>query len=348
VLARSRRRSPNRQYEREMEKRQVAAVLLGLIVSGCGATAHAAPPVPPVAAASSATPSPAPSPPPTPMAVAVAFGGTITSSPGALVRFGPGADMPAMDIDSGGSSEVFDGWLGSWFHLADGRGWVSSASVSRSPPAGDSATSWTPPASLPSPTAGLLDIPLHHQQQAATCEVAALEMALAGRGIATDERSLLALTGIDGRAPVVDAAGGIVRWGNPNAAFVGDPNGSPPAHTGYGVYAAPIARAATGSGATVSASGTGIAPQAVYAAVESGHPVVAWVTNDYRAEPLSTWRTWDGAEVGYSLREHAVAVIGVTPAVVLLDDPYYGQRWHSRAEFEASYSTFGDMAVVLG
>jgi uncharacterized protein YvpB len=256
--------------------------------------------------------------------------------------------MPAVDIDQAGRSEVFDGWLGSWFHLADGGGWVSSASVSGSPPAGDPAAGWTPPASLPSPTAGLLDIPIHHQEQAATCEVAALEMALAGRGIATDERSLLVLTGIDGRAPVVDTTGGIARWGDPNAAFVGDPNGSPPAHTGYGVYAAPIARAATGSGATVSAAGTGIAPSAVYAAVESGHPVVAWVTNDYRAEPLSTWRAWDGAEVGYSLREHAAAVIGVTPALVLLNDPYYGQRWHSRAEFEASYSTFGDMAVVLG
>jgi uncharacterized protein YvpB len=128
---------------------------------------------------------------------------------------------------------------------------------------------------------------------------------------------------------------------------VGDPNGSPVAHTGYGVYAAPIARAATGSGATVSAAGTGIAPSAVYAAVESGHPVVAWVTNDDRAEPLSTWRAWDGAEIGYSLREHAVAVIGVTPTLVLLNDPYFGQRWHSRAEFEASYSTFGDMAVIL-
>ena len=331
-----------------MQKRQLAAVLMGLVVSGCGATAHAAPAAPAGAASHSAVPTPAPSPPPTPTADRVTFGGTIASSPGALVRFGPGPDMPATDIDQAGRPEAFDGWLGDWFHLADGRGWVLRASVSGSPPVGDAATSWTPPISLPSPTAGLLDIPLHHQEQAATCEVAALEMALAGRGIARYERALLALTGVDGRPPMVDAAGGIARWGDPNAAFVGDPNGSPPAHTGYGVYAAPIARAATGSGAAVSAAGTGVAPAAIYAAVESGHPVVAWVTNDYRAEPLWTWRAWDGAEVGYSLREHAVAVIGVTPAAVLLNDPYFGQRWHSRAEFEASYSTFGDMAVVIG
>jgi uncharacterized protein YvpB len=326
---------------KEMTKRQVAAALLGLVaLSACGATAHAAPADEPSA-------SPAPSPVLAASPSPVAFGGTITRAPGALVRFGPGLDMPVMDVDPAGRAEVFDGWFGAWFHLADGRGWVASDSVSGSRPADLAETEWRRPATLPDATAGLLDIALHHQDQRATCEVAALQMALAGRGIATDERSLLAITGVDGRAPVTDAGGGIARWGDPNASFVGDPSGNPVDHTGYGVYAAPIARAATGSGATVGAAGTGVAPPAVYAAVISGRPVVTWVTNDYRAEPLATWLAWDGAVVQYSLKEHAVAVIGVTPTLVLLNDPWYGQRWHARGEFEAAYSTFGDMAVVL-
>jgi uncharacterized protein YvpB len=329
-----------------MRKRRAAAAVLGLLVlAACGATVRAAPARP--TPASAVTPSVA-QPPPTQPAIAITFAGTVAVSPGAVVRFGPEVDMPAMDVDPVGRAEVFDGWFGDWFHLADGRGWLPAASVGGSRPAGIAPMAWTPPASLPSPTAGLLDIALHHQDQRATCEVAALEMALAGRGVAADERSLLALTGVDGRAPVRDAAGGIARWGDPNASFVGDPNGNPDDYTGYGVYAAPIARAATGSGATVSAAGAGIVPDSIYAAVIRGQPVVAWVTNDYRADPLSTWRAWDGAVVGYSLREHAVAVIGVTPAQVLLNDPWFGQRWHSRAEFEASYSTFNDMAVVLG
>jgi uncharacterized protein YvpB len=325
-----------------MRKRQAAAALLvTLLASACGATAHAAP----VAHVSAAQPPPSPTPTPV---VAEDFDGAVTGTPGTLVRFGPRADMPGVDIDLTGRDEVFDGWSGDWFHLADGRGWVARASVSGSPPAGLPETSWTPPDSLPRPTAGLLSIAIHHQEQRATCEVASLQMALAGVGIATNERALLALTGVDGRPPATDASGDIARWGDPNASFVGDPDGNPVDHTGYGVYAAPIARAATGSGATVGASGTGIAPATVYAAVMDGHPVVAWVTNTYRAEPLATWRAWDGAAVSYTLREHAVAVIGVTPAQVLLNDPWYGQRWHSRAEFEASYGTFGDMAVILG
>jgi uncharacterized protein YvpB len=334
-------RAPIGSMSKEMTKRQVAAAVLGLFaLSACSATARAAPDA--VAATPSLAPSPIPSPAP------VTFGGTITRSPGALVRFGPGVDLPAMDVDPAGSAEVFDGWFADWFHLADGRGWVASDSVGASRPDGVAETAWTRPATLPGPTAGLLDIALHHQDQRATCEVAALQMALAGRGIAADERSLLAITGVDGRAPVTDAGGGIARWGDPNGSFVGDPNGNPVDHTGYGVYAAPIARAATGSGATVSAAGTGITPSAVYAAVIGGRPVVAWVTNSYRAEPLATWRAWDGAVVQYTLREHAVAVIGVTPTQVLLNDPWYGQRWHARGEFEAAYGTFGDMAVVLG
>jgi uncharacterized protein YvpB len=329
-----------------LQRRVTAVVLCLLVASACRVTAQTAP-APAARATRAVTPSAPPSPSPTPSPAAVVFDGTITRSPGALVRFGPGPDMPATDVDPAGRAEVFDGWSGDWLHLADERGWVQAASVSGSPPAGTAPMEWTPPAAVPGPTAGLLDIALHHQDQRATCEVAALEMALAGRGIATNERSLLALTKVDGRPPVTDARGGIARWGDPNAAFVGDPDGNPDDHTGYGVYAAPIARAASGSGAAVSGAGAGIAPSAVYAAVMNGQPVVAWVTNDYQADPVSSWLAWDGAEVRYSLHEHAVAVIGVTPALVLLNDPWFGQRWHTRAEFEASYSTFGDMAVVL-
>lgn len=337
-----------------MTKRQarglpmLAALVLPVLpaLSGCGAAVPAAP----AARATAAAASPSALAPAAPRATpaAVDFSGAVTAQPGTLVRFGPTPDMPGIDVDPAGRAEVFDGWSGDWFRLADGRGWVSRTTVSGSAPPGLVETPWTPPASVPGPTAGLLSIAPHHQDQRATCEVAALQMALAGAGITTNEGALLALTGVDGRAPVTDARGGIARWGNPNTSFVGDPNGNPVDHTGYGVYAAPIARAAAASGATVSAAGAGVAPAAIYAAVMSGHPAVAWVTNTYRAEPLATWRAWDGTVVSYTLREHAVAVIGVTPTQVLLNDPWYGQRWHTRGEFEAAYSTFGDMAVVLG
>jgi uncharacterized protein YvpB len=204
----------------------------------------------------------------------------------------------------------------------------------------------TPAAAPPPPTARVLPIAEHHQERRATCEVAALLMALAGEGIVTSESDLLAVTGVDRTPPRVQA-GALVAWGDPYVAFVGDPDGSPTEHTGYGVYAPPIARAAAAVGGRVGRSGTGIAPSDLYAAVIAGHASVAWVSNTYSRVDLGSWTAFDGRAVPYSLHEHAVAVIGVDGGRVLLDDPWFGQSWHAKAEFEAAYATFDDMAVVL-
>ena len=138
-----------------------------------------------------------------------------------------------------------------------------------------------------------------------------------------------------------------MRWGNPDVTFVGDPNGSMSALTGYGVYAAPIARAATAAGVSVLTQGRGISASTVYADLIASHPVIAWVTSDYGRDPVSTWTAWDGSAVTYSLREHAVLLVGVTPTQVVINDPWWGTIWRSRQQFEAAYSTLGDMAVVI-
>jgi uncharacterized protein YvpB len=277
-------------------------------------------------------------------------------------------DMPAQDIDRTGRVETFDGWIQrlddtpvadavtghieqwsrDWFHLADGRGWVHSATIRGMQPADLAQETWRRPAAVPVPLAALLDIAEDGQDQPVTCEVASLKMALRFRGISTDERSLLALTGVDDRRADLGADGAVVRWGNPNRAFVGDPAGHMSDLTGYGTYAAPVARAAVAAGGSVLAAGAGIPASAVFAAVMAGHPVVTWVTSDYQRHQLRTWRAWDGAEVSYTMAEHAVLVIGVTPAMVVINDPWWGQVWHDRSTFEAAYATFGGMAVVIG
>jgi len=120
--------------------------------------------------------------------------------------------------------------------------------------------------------------------------------------------------------------------------------------TGYGVYAPPIARAATSFGADVLASGFS-SPQALYAAVLSGHPAVAWVTTDWshRAR-LASWITDDGTTIGwYGPHEHAVAVVGVERDSVIVDNPLAATEWQrvSKATFEGAFATYGDMTVVL-
>ncbi|HEY4025330.1 MAG TPA: C39 family peptidase [Candidatus Dormibacteraeota bacterium] len=353
-------------------------LLVLVITAACGAAASASAPlrVPPptanpgpsavAAPAGPVAPTPAPTAAP-PAPVPLTFSATIVHAPGARVRSGPGLDQPVLDIDRVGRTETFDGWFQraddqplpdevtgriepwsrDWFHLADGRGWVHSASVRGNHPDGMPQRQWTRPGSPANPAAGLIEIPAGLQQHPVTCELASLKMALAGRGIAADELSLLALTGDDRRPAEADGSGDIRRWGDPNQVFVGDPDGHISAHTGYGVYAAPIAAAARRSGASVVAAGTGIAPAAVYAAVIAGHPAVAWVTNDYRPASVRTWVAWDGSTVQYALNEHAVLVVGVTPGSILVNDPMKGQVWLTRTQFEAGYATFDDMAVVI-
>jgi uncharacterized protein YvpB len=209
------------------------------------------------------------------------------------------------------------------------------------------------PSPSPRPTERVLDVKLHYQQHNLTCEAAALTMALSYEGITVDEMTLIGYMTNDARDAKFDAQGHLVTWGDPAQGFVGNPDGNIQRYTGYGVYFGPVATAAQQAGAHVVAAGGGlygsaVAPADVYNAVLDGHPVVAWISNTYRTVPLSQYTAYDGATVSYTLTEHAVTVIGVRPDAVLINDPWFGQHWHTKAQFEAAYATFQGMAVVIG
>jgi uncharacterized protein YvpB len=203
------------------------------------------------------------------------------------------------------------------------------------------------------PSSRVLPIVWRHQAHNLSCEAAALKMALAYTGVNVDELTLMSYMGYDLRPARFDARGRLVTWGDPNAAYVGNPDGHIERYTGYGVYYGPVARAVVAAGIHVIASGSGlygsaVSPQTVYDAVLDGHPVVAWISNTYRRVPLQSYVAYDGSRVSYTLTEHAVTIAGVRPGAVYIDDPWFGAGWHTMAQFEAAYSTFGDMAVVVG
>jgi len=209
-----------------------------------------------------------------------------------------------------------------------------------------------PSASAPRPTERVLDIKIHYQEHNLTCEAAALKMALAYEGIDVDEMTLIGYMTSDPRPARFDSGGHLIAWGDPAHGFVGNPDGHIERYTGYGVYDQPVAYAALLAGANVVAAGGGlygspIAPSEVYDAVLDGHPVVAWISNTYRTVALKQYMAYDGAAVSYTLTEHAVTVIGVRPDAVLINDPWFGQHWRSKAQFEAAYATFEQMAVII-
>jgi uncharacterized protein YvpB len=210
-----------------------------------------------------------------------------------------------------------------------------------------------PPSPLPRPTERVLDIKIHYQEHPVTCEAAALKMALAYEGITVDEMTLIGYMTNDRRPAQFDSRGRLIAWGDPARGFVGDPDGNIERLTGYGVYFGPVATATTLAGANAIRAGSGlygspVPPTEVYDAVLDGHPVVAWISNTYKAASLSRYTAFDGATVSYTLTEHAVTVIGVRPDAVLINDPWFGRQWHSKAQFEAAYATFQQMAVIVG
>jgi uncharacterized protein YvpB len=216
---------------------------------------------------------------------------------------------------------------------------------------------WSVPAvpnqPAPRPKTRVLAIKIDLQDHRLSCEAAALKMALAYEGIRIDELTLIRYMSDDLRAARFDARGHLLAWGDPARAYVGNPDGHIEWFTGYGVYNAPVARAAIRAGAHVIRSGSGlygtrVPPSAVYNAVLDGHPVVVWISNTYHHVGLDQYKAYDGATVRYTLTEHAVTVIGVRPGAVLINDPWFGQAWHAKAQFESAYSTFDDMAVVIG
>jgi uncharacterized protein YvpB len=202
----------------------------------------------------------------------------------------------------------------------------------------------------PPPTSRSLAVPYYHQQHSLDCEAAALQMALAYRGVSTSQDAILGAMGTDARRPYWDSSG--LRWGDPYVAFVGDVNGYEGAgygaSSGYGVYFPPVVAAAQAFGGAVAAAGENVPADQVYQAVLDGHPAVVWVAFNWSPHATGSYLAFDGRRVMYGAPyEHAVTVIGVTPDSVEINNPEYGHEWVSRSTFEASYAMFDRMAVIL-
>ncbi len=190
------------------------------------------------------------------------------------------------------------------------------------------------------------NVTYYRQVYELSCEEAALQMALSHESIYPSQAQELNDIGIDYRAGYY--SGGVLRWGDPYAVFVGDPSGSEVALTGYGTYYTTIASIAGRYGGQVLRAGEGIAPQDVYDAVLHDHPVVTWVSFDWQYHGGAPWVAFDGRSLQWhGPIEHAVTIVGVTPTQVDVFNPWFGPQWVDKATFEAAYSTFNSMAVVV-
>ncbi len=257
------------------------------------------------------------------------IGGVLTSGPG-VATWGSGQ----LDVFVRGSDGA------EWHKRWGSRGWSGWQSLGGVLSSVPGASSWMAASNV------IAAVPYQQQIYELSCEEAALQMALAHQSLSSSQGRILGDLGVDGRHGYY--SGSVLRWGNPYVNFVGDPNGSEVALTGYGTYHSPIARVASAYGANVLRQGQGIGASDIYRAVLQNHPVIAWVSFDWRYHPPGAWLSFDGAWVQYQGPiEHAVTVVGVNDSSVYVFNPWFGPQWISKGSFEAAYATYSSMAVVL-
>lgn len=186
-----------------------------------------------------------------------------------------------------------------------------------------------------------LAVPAYLQQHALSCELAALKMALAYKGINVSEETLLSEVGVDNTPHQENI------WGNPYSAFVGNVDGKQMVD-GYGVYWGPIARVARNYKDAQEFEGWSI--NQLTDAILAGNPVVIWV---YAGSGIPTsWNTPSGQNIKAFRDEHAVIAVGFVgkadnPTQLIINDPLIGQVYWSRSIFDKKWESFGESGVVI-
>jgi uncharacterized protein YvpB len=195
-------------------------------------------------------------------------------------------------------------------------------------------------------------VPLYYQRHALSCEETSTSMGLVHQGLHISQDQILSRLGVD-RTPARLVNGYVVRWGDPDRAFVGNVNGSENNYTGQQANPKALVRVLNSYGAKIiewSEPGVGpnvISAQEIYRQVAAGHPVVAYATWDWNWHRIYYYRSEDGNRVPLisPADDHVYLVVGVSATRVLINDPIRGQYWVSKGAFNASYE-FG-MAIVL-
>jgi len=190
-----------------------------------------------------------------------------------------------------------------------------------------------------------LRVPFLRQAHALSCEAAALRMALAYRGVEVTESELLKAIGFDPTPR--RRINGVLSWGDPDEAFVGDVDGVM-GKTGYGVHAGPIGRV-VGSYRRAEVITNGTAAM-LAEAIANGNPVIAW-GHLGSGRPLR-WRTLGGKEIRAVDGEHTRVVIGYAgtreqPTGFYAMDPIYGEQYWKTEKFMANWEDLGRTGVVV-
>ena len=187
-----------------------------------------------------------------------------------------------------------------------------------------------------------LNVKYDRQDRALSCEVAALKMALAYKGVSVSEDTLMTYVGYDATPR------GKSTWGNPNQGFVGNINGRQNT-TGYGAHWYPVRRAARK-----------YRPADVYSwmtvtdltrEINRGNTIIVWGTQNTKAR-YAPWRTPSGILIKAWIGEHTRVVVGYrgsakNPTEFILMDPSRGRITWTTQQLKDNWARFINSGVVV-
>ncbi len=191
----------------------------------------------------------------------------------------------------------------------------------------------------------LLPIPFKRQENALTCEIASLRMALSYVGVEVTEKELVDRIAYS----ATTSKSHLNVWGDPQKGFVGDVNGSVMLGTGYGVYNKPIRDLALNyHHAEIMEEPT---IENLLTNTQQGRPVIVWGISKSRT-PIY-WFSYEGDLIKAWRGEHARVVMGyvgtmTNPTHIVLMDPLYGKVKINTAQFIEDWARLDYMAVVVG
>ncbi len=138
------------------------------------------------------------------------------------------------------------------------------------------------------------------------------------------------------------------RSDNPEAGFVGDPNGAwggiPPAS--YGVHAEPVARLLRAYGLQAQAQ-KGLSWNDLRAEIAAGRPAIVWVIGQMWSGTPIDYTAQDGTTTTVARFEHSMILFGYDESHVHVTDAYSGwNQTYPLETFLASWKVLGNMAIT--
>lgn len=174
-----------------------------------------------------------------------------------------------------------------------------------------------------------LAIPIYRQGSQFTCNIAALRMMLAYRGVTVSEQDLINKIG----------SGGKRGSGNPYKGYIDD----------YGTYWDAILRGATAyRPARIIKSGN---LTEILSEVKKGNPIMTWGQNGWSDPHDISWTATDGTSIRAINGMHSAVVHGYkgpddNPTHIFINDPWRGQYTLETAEFMRRWKYFS-VAMAL-